>query len=62
MQQYSVPPQPQNVPPASQPEQPPAAPPPATQQPKPQPGQESYSARVYEDDNIEIPTFLRKRR
>ena len=54
MQQYSAPAQP----PAQQqqpvpPEQPP--------QPKPQQS-DNFSARVYDEDNIEIPTFLRKRR
>ncbi|HLU09633.1 MAG TPA: cell division protein FtsZ [Oceanobacillus sp.] len=35
----------------------------APAQPRPAPPQqENFSARVYEEDNIEIPTFLRKRR
>ncbi len=56
MQQYSAPAQP----PAQQqqpmpPEQPP--------QPQSKPQQsDNFSARVYDEDNIEIPTFLRKRR
>ena len=57
MQQYSAPQQPQPV--NAQPEQPPAQPP--VQQPKPQ-QPDNFSARVYDEDNIEIPTFLRKQR
>lgn len=56
MQQYSTP-------------QPPAAPPPqermqqeAPPPPAPKPQQEQYAPREYDQDNIEIPTFLRKRR
>ena len=61
MQQYSAPPAPQQ----QQPQQPPpqerqAPEPPPPQQPKPQ--QNNFDARVYDEDNIEIPTFLRKRR
>ncbi|MDL1900073.1 cell division protein FtsZ [Anaerolineae bacterium CFX9] len=42
---------------------PPAPEPPAPQtRPAPQPEEPSFKARVYEEDNIEIPTFLRKRR
>jgi hypothetical protein len=42
------------------PERDPSPPPP---QPRPAPTQQdNFSARVYEEDNIEIPTFLRKRR
>ncbi len=58
MQQYSAPPAqpaapaPQEKTPSEQPPQPP--------QPKPQ--QDNFNARVYDEDNIEIPTFLRKRR
>lgn len=46
-------------------EQPPAAPPPQYYQPRPvAPAQlpEEPSARVYEDEDIDIPTFLRKRK
>jgi cell division protein FtsZ len=61
-QQYSTPAQPPQAAPqpvASEPN-PNAAPPP---QPRPAPQQQdNFSARVYEEDNIEIPTFLRKRR
>lgn len=48
--------QPPAQPPAQQPQQPPAAPP---AQP---PQQQDFAARVYDEDDIEIPTFLRKRR
>jgi cell division protein FtsZ len=61
-QQYSAPaPSPQNLQqPAPERDLNPA-PPPA--QPRPAPTQQdNFSARVYEEDNIEIPTFLRKRR
>jgi cell division protein FtsZ len=52
MQQYSAPPAPaNNPPPQERPE-----PPPKPQQP------DNFAARVYDEDNIEIPTFLRKRR
>lgn len=41
----------------------PAAPPQQQQPQQPRPAQpENYSARVYDEDDIEIPTFLRKRR
>lgn len=48
---------------------PPAAPPPREQAPEPpaapreqpRPNQENFSHRVYEEDNIEIPTFIRRR-
>ncbi|MEO8397362.1 MAG: cell division protein FtsZ, partial [Chloroflexota bacterium] len=70
MQQYSAPPAPQqqySAPsaPQQQPQQPPQErqapePPPPSPQPKPQ--QNNFDARVYDEDNIEIPTFLRKRR
>ncbi len=53
MQQYSAPAQP----PAQQQPVPPEQPP----QQKPQQS-DNFSARVYDEDNIEIPTFLRKRR
>ena len=65
MQQYSAPPAPQQQQPM-QPQQPlpqerqaPEAPAP---QPQPKPQQNNFDARVYDEDNIEIPTFLRKRR
>ncbi len=53
MQQYSAPPPPANNPPQEKPE------PPAQQKPQ---QDNQYNARVYDEDNIEIPTFLRKRR
>ena len=57
-QQYSAPPAPQQQQPMQPPpqEQPPtpAAPPPV------QPPRQEPSARVYDDENIEIPAFLRK--
>ncbi|MBI1258857.1 MAG: cell division protein FtsZ [Chloroflexi bacterium] len=64
MQQYSAPPAPQQQPmqpPQSLPQerQAPEAPAPA---PQPKPQQNTFDARVYDEDNIEIPTFLRKRR
>jgi hypothetical protein len=52
--QSPLPAQPENVP---LPEQRPAAPPPA-----PRPAQPTSDTRIYEEDDIEIPTFLRKRR
>jgi cell division protein FtsZ len=52
--QAPLPAQPENVP---LPEQRPAAPPPA-----PRPAQPTSDTRIYEEDDIEIPTFLRKRR
>jgi cell division protein FtsZ len=59
-QQFSQPASPAQQPAASEREQN-AAPPPPQPRPAPQ-QQENFSARVYEEDNIEIPTFLRKRR
>ncbi len=60
-QQYNVQPQPQqpvNPPPqTSQPPQQEQPPTPPTQPAKPQ---QDFSARVYDEDNIEIPAFLRK--
>jgi len=51
------PPQPQyNAPP------PPAARPEPQEPPAPRSGQDNFSSRVYEEDNIEIPTFLRNKR
>ncbi|HVU13912.1 MAG TPA: cell division protein FtsZ, partial [Phototrophicaceae bacterium] len=57
MQQYSAPsaPQPQQQQPIQPPQERPEPP-----QPKPQ--QDSFKPREYDEDNIEIPTFLRKRR
>lgn len=55
MQQYSTP-QPPAAPPQERMQQ--EAPPP----PAPKPQQEQYAPREYDQDNIEIPTFLRKRR
>ncbi len=57
MQQYSAPsaPQPQQQQPMQSPQERPEPP-----QPKPQ--QDSFKPREYDEDNIEIPTFLRKRR
>ena len=55
MQQYSAPQAPAN-PPQERIQQEPPPPPPQ----KPQ--QEQYAPREYDQDNIEIPTFLRKRR
>ena len=56
-QQYSAPPapqqQPMQPPPQEQPPTPPAPPP-------VQPPRQEPSARVYDDENIEIPAFLRK--
>jgi cell division protein FtsZ len=57
MQQYSAPPVQPAAPPLQEKTPPEQAPPP---QPKPQ--QDNFNARVYDEDNIEIPTFLRKRR
>ncbi|MFN8564915.1 MAG: cell division protein FtsZ [Anaerolineae bacterium] len=55
MQQYSAPQPPANPPlEKSQPDTPPPQ--------KPQQQSDNFSARVYDEDNIEIPTFLRKRR
>ncbi len=70
-QQYTAqqppPAQPSYQPPAPPDQRAPSAPqsaPPA-ETPRPaapqQPAQENFSARVYEEDNIEIPTFLRRR-
>ncbi|MBK8022097.1 MAG: cell division protein FtsZ [Chloroflexi bacterium] len=64
MQQYAPPVQQNNPPqqerPAATPPEPPAQPP---QQQRPQaPQQDSFSSRVYDEDNIDIPTFLRKRK
>ena len=57
-QQQAPAPRPQqSEPPQQQASQPPQ--PPQQQQPRPA---ENYSARVYDEDDIEIPTFLRKRR
>ena len=61
MQQYSAPPRHSS----QQPQQPPQerqAPEPPAPQPQPKPQQDNFDARVYDEDNIEIPTFLRKRR
>jgi hypothetical protein len=55
MQQY-VSQEVETTPPPPAPQQPPAPQPRA-----PQPN-ESYGGRVYDEDNIDIPTFLRKRR
>jgi cell division protein FtsZ len=44
-------------PPREQAPEPPAAPP----REQPRPNQENFSHRVYEEDNIEIPTFIRRR-
>ncbi len=52
MQQYSAPPPPATQQPQEKPEP----------MPQPKPQQDSFSTRVYDEDNIEIPTFLRKRR
>ncbi|MFQ3566768.1 MAG: cell division protein FtsZ [Aggregatilineales bacterium] len=59
VQQFSAPPAPQPGPsaPMQQEQQPPAPAP----QPRPAP-QENFSARVYDEGNIEIPAFLRKPR
>ena len=57
-QQYSAPQQPQQ----QESETPPAAPQPQTPAARPQPQDPSHSARVYDEDNIDIPTFLRKRK
>jgi hypothetical protein len=60
MQQYSAPPAPQQQqPPPPQERQAPEPPAPA---PQPKPQQNSFDAREYDEGNIEIPTFLRKRR
>jgi cell division protein FtsZ len=48
---------PQPAPPREQAPEPPAAPP----REQPRPNQDSFSHRVYEEDNIEIPTFIRRR-
>lgn len=59
--QFSTPAQPPQT--APQPPQPERDPNPTPPQPRPAPAQQdSFSARVYEEDNIDIPTFLRKRR
>jgi cell division protein FtsZ len=59
--QYTAPAQPQQT--APQPPAPERDPNPAPPQPRPAPTQQdNFTARVYEEDNIEIPTFLRKRR
>lgn len=59
--QFSTPAQPPQT--APQPPQPERDPNPVPPQPRPAPAQQdSFSARVYEEDNIDIPTFLRKRR
>lgn len=57
--QNYAPPQPDTLP-----QERPAAPPQQAQQPQqPRPAQqEDFAARVYDQDDIEIPTFLRKRR
>ncbi len=57
MQQYSAPPPPANPSQERQERQERQEPPP----PAPK-SQQEHSARVYDEDNIEIPTFLRKRR
>jgi cell division protein FtsZ len=59
MQQYSAPPAPQQQQPPPQERQAPEPPQPA---PQPKPQQNSFDAREYDEGNIEIPTFLRKRR
>ncbi|MBL8130659.1 MAG: cell division protein FtsZ [Anaerolineae bacterium] len=60
MQQYA-PPVPQ-TPPQERPAAPAEPPPPAPQQRPQQSQPDSFSARVYDEDNIDIPTFLRKRK
>jgi cell division protein FtsZ len=47
---------PQPAPPREQAPEPPAAP-----REQPRPNQDNFSHRVYEEDNIEIPTFIRRR-
>ena len=65
VQHQPVAPAPAQQPPA-QPQPPPAQPQPPQPAPQSQPPQRpqqpDYSARVYDEDDIEIPTFLRKRR
>ena len=58
MQQYSTPAQPPAAPPPQEKAPPAGEPPPQPQKPQ----QDNFNARVYDEDNIEIPTFLRKRR
>jgi cell division protein FtsZ len=60
IQHQAAPPPPQQQPAQHQPQQPPAQQPPAQQPARPQ--QQDFSARVYDEDDIEIPTFMRKRR
>lgn len=62
-QQPQEQPPPQRVQPAQQPPQQPQVPqPPVQQPPQQQQGENDYPGRVYDEDDIEIPTFLRKRR
>ncbi len=60
-QQFSAPPAPQPGPGAPAPQQQEQQPPAPAPQPRPAP-QENFSARVYDEGNIEIPAFLRKPR
>ena len=60
-QQYSAPAPSQPAVQQPAPERDPNPAPPPQPRPAP-PQQDNFSARVYEEDNIEIPTFLRKRR
>ncbi len=61
MQQYSTPVPPQPSQERQQPApQPPQEPPQQRQAPPPQ--QDTFSARVYDEDNTDLPTFLRKRK
>jgi cell division protein FtsZ len=53
-----VPPQ-QQQPPVEQPQTPPAAPPPAT--PAPHTDTPAFTGNAYSSDDLDIPTFLRKR-
>ena len=61
-QRATYPPAQQQAPPQSQPQPQPAAPQVRPQQPQPQrPAQDDFSARVYDQDDMDIPPFLRKR-
>jgi cell division protein FtsZ len=62
MPQYQAPPPPpqtQPAPPAPEPER--QAPPPAQRQPAPAANNDNFTSRVYEEENMDIPTFLRNR-
>jgi len=62
MQQYSTPVPPQPSQERQQPAPQPPQEPPQQRQAPPPPQQDTFSARVYDEDNTDLPTFLRKRK